>query len=94
MIKEPGPRVVRTKAVLLSRIVELAKLGKNWDSYGAEPISLTAIDAAIDFLEKIVVGPRTDGGVSFEVRHAGLEFSIDFGPDGKADAALVGWDAQ
>jgi hypothetical protein len=88
------PRVDRRKEVPYDEIANLAKLLKNWDSYDAEPISLTAIDAAIEFMSRIVVGPRTDGGVAFEVRCEGMEFSVEFGPDGKMSSALVGWDRQ
>ncbi len=65
----------------LVRLDDIAKLGSDWDSYGADPPSPLAIDMASKFLrivdEKLgrlaleqsrpqIVAPRPDGGIQIE----------------------------
>lgn len=54
------------------RILSFKKLKKNWDSYGAEPISKENIALALkisDFLgdEDYFVAPTPSDGISFEL---------------------------
>jgi len=65
---------------LLERLDSLEKLEKGWDSYGAEPISASAIIKARELIEKIVVNPRVDGGLELSLGEETLDIYIS--PDG------------
>lgn len=67
------------------KILEFADLESDWDSYGAQPISLKAVQKAIKLISNIAdqfyntkgekirpfdIAPRSDGGVQFEWRSA------------------------
>jgi len=61
---------------VIKRLKEFAKLGENWDSYGAKPIKWSTISRAIDFFYKVIVlnpdiavpfiSPAGDGSINFE----------------------------
>ena len=46
---------------------------KNWDSYGGLPTT----EAAIKTAESFVWVPGSDGGLSFEVIHDGVELEVE-----------------
>lgn len=73
-----------------SKLSELAKLERNWDSYGADPIGEGAIQAVrivASVLETLTVippqiMPTVNGGLAIEYSRGKMEFSIEFDSDG------------
>jgi len=76
---------------------DIAKLGSDWDSYGADPPSPLAIDMASKFLrivdEKLgrlaleqsrpqIVAPRPDGGIQIEWGTRPVKIAIHTDPSG------------
>lgn len=63
-----------------------AKLGENWDSYGAKSISPQAIDLAIEILERVIQSdtprpalvPSPAGHIQAEWHIGGLEIEVEF----------------
>ncbi len=81
----------------LVRLDDIAKLGSDWDSYGADPPSPLAIDMASKFLrivnEKLgrlaleqsrpqIVAPRPDGGIQIEWGTRPVKIAIHTDPSG------------
>lgn len=79
------------------RLNELARLARNWDSYGAEPVSQAAISKAGAFLAAVrrllgarcgerirpySIAPVADGGVQLEWRSSGAKLEVEVGPEG------------
>jgi len=52
---------------LSSKLDELAELKPDWNSYGALPITPSAIAVAHSILDNIQVVPTVDGGIQFEI---------------------------
>ncbi len=82
------------------RLAELAKLGPDWDSYGALPLAPRAIAIAKQTAEQAVerfgepgvpytVMPIADGGVSLEWRGATTDLELDISPDGALSYLLI-----
>ena len=86
------------------RLEELTRLGPNWDSYGAEPISPQAIALARQFLTAVaerfaawagdrvhpyVIVPLANGGVQLEWRGPGGDLEVEIGPDGHFAYRLI-----
>lgn len=65
-------------------MIELLDLSANWDSYGARPIELQAIQIGIEVLLSITdedtpapaVVPTTGGGVQFEWHRNNCDFEV------------------
>ena len=89
---------------ILRKLMQLTKLGADWDSYGAKPITPTAIDVAqrvvkrgVDRFGQLVfeqalpyaVVPSPDGGVQLEWLSGDREFDLDIAPDGGQSYLLV-----
>lgn len=86
----------------IDTIRAFVSLRGNWDSYGADPVTQAAVDAALAFLNllpdailpSIFVGPRNNGGVCFEDCGLFLGKAVPFiagiTPEGKLDGFLVG----
>ena len=79
------------------RLAELARLEADWDSYGAEPVSDTAIwkvrlllksveetlgGAAHEEMRPYAIAPVADGGVQVEWRRAGETLEVEAAPVG------------
>jgi len=75
----------------------LRRLGANWDSYGAEPISGVAVERAHALLRLVrdllsgwagygahpyAIAPLADGGVQVEWRSPRGDLEVEIGPDG------------
>ena len=86
------------------RLGELTRLGPNWDSYGAEPISPQAIALARQFLTAVaerfaawagdrvhpyVIVPLANGGVQLEWRGPGGDLEVEIGPAGDFAYLLI-----
>lgn len=106
----PETRVATTKPTLTSdtlsrgwmqwaseRLDEIAKLGPDWDSYGADPPSPLAIAIAYELLlivdinfgrvayeqsQPQVVAPRADGGIQIEWGTRPIEIAVHADPTG------------
>jgi hypothetical protein len=85
-------------ASIRDRLDELARLGEDWDSYGAHPPAATAIDEALRFAAQVLevywstareralptsISPLPSGGVELEWRTPDRLLAIDVGPDGE-----------
>ena len=80
----------------LERLAELAKLGPNWDSYGAEPISSHAVAVAYQLLFAIYsqvsvplrshiqpfAAPLSDGGIQLEWKGKRATLDVQIAPEG------------
>lgn len=68
---------------------------EDWDSYGAQRISLDAITNSLDFLDSLElkqqdifhVSPSPTGGVTIELASGEKNIEIDFLPKGKTEVA-------
>jgi hypothetical protein len=69
----------------MSRFDELLALPKSWDSYGADPISPKAVEAAQLFLARMDITPCNDGGVQLEWHTHAHDLEIEFHPDGTVE---------
>lgn len=89
---------------IASRLADLAALPRNWDSYGAHPISERALFLAEFFVlrgmahlkhlgasstEPFAVAPVSDGGVQIEWRGASGSVEVEISPDGDIGLLLV-----
>ncbi len=80
----------------VGKIREFGEMGKNWDGYGAEPISPETIELAVrvaeifhDLPADLNPAPGGDGSVGFEICWGdGREFWIDVGPGEKMTAFI------
>ena len=85
------------------QISEFAKLRRNWNSYGAEPIEEESIRAALKLLSCLPSGlaaeigenmvptaavPVPDGGVQLEWMLTNLEVEVEFEADGSISCLL------
>ena len=63
-----------------SRLNALKELGKNWDSYGADPINPQSIERARKLLEVIqtepLIVPTRDGGVALAWHEEDITLTI------------------
>ena len=88
---------------LTSRLDHLGALERNWDSYGAEPISTKAIDVAKVVLCRSIaalrqrgsknvypfaIAPVSDGGVQLEWRGRAGFLEIEIAPSGTLSALV------
>jgi len=80
------------------RLADLTRLGQNWDSYGAVPPTSTAIDGALQFIDRAgklfwrilgerarptSISPLPSGGIELEWRLPAEFLAIDIGPEGR-----------
>ena len=100
-VRQHGSAILRPA---FARLDELAKLERDWDSYGALPLTSTALDHAAEILrnaakrfgehlsERVApytVMPIADGGVSLEWRGANSDLQLDVGPSGALSYLLI-----
>jgi hypothetical protein len=77
-------------------LVELSKLGEDWDGYGAPRIHAGSLIAALEFLRDIhprgrlapAVLPTGLGNVRLEWRTPGVAVDVEVFPDGRYEASL------
>lgn len=81
---------------ILDRLNELTKLKADWDSYGAQPISNTALVYALGILqitkgnlsqeeekfESFFIAPIADGGLQIEWSRQGHELEVEITSEG------------
>src|SRR5262245_7709026 len=100
-IGQRGPALLHAS---LQRLDELSKLERDWDSYGALPLTPTALALAevtmrkavdifgVAFGERVApytLMPITDGGVSIEWRGPHATLELDIGPSGALSYLLI-----
>lgn len=86
------------------RLAQISRLEADWDSYGAEPPSTTAVSRAIALLESVeeslagllgeqirpyAIAPVADGGVQLEWRGLTKTLEVEIGPDGDLGYLLL-----
>lgn len=91
---------------IFSKISSLNRLKPDWDSYGADKISMTAIDRAHEtlrelfnqdfFSEEIMVNvfPMRDGGIQFEFDDDRLSAELEINPEGDTTYILYNKDGN
>lgn len=62
----------------------LRELGKDWDTYGADPISPQAIRTA----ENLAAIPKSDGGIDLVLHAGGAEIEIEITSTGRVKGIL------
>lgn len=75
------------------RISDFARLPNNWDSHGSDPVTSSALKAALTFLSESPlelvpepsVSPVSGGGLGFHWRCDGRDLEIEFLPDGRVE---------
>ena len=78
-------------ASVTERLNTLLSLPKNWDSYGAPPITREAVDRVVAVLESLAssitptpsVGPTPEGGVQVEWHERGVDLELRSDSDGR-----------
>jgi len=100
-VSQRGPAVLRPT---LKRLAQLEALEPDWDTYGALPLTSTALTRADAMARKVVdlycgslgeraapftVMPIADGGVSIEWRGPSANLELDIGPGGELSYLLV-----
>ena len=100
-VSQRGPAVLRPT---LKRLAQLEALEPDWDTYGALPLTSTALARADALVRKVVelygdarggraapytVMPIADGGVSVEWRGPSADLELDIGPTGELSYLLV-----
>jgi hypothetical protein len=63
-------------------LARLAKLPRNWDSYGANELTAAAVESARSLIERPRVAPSVDGGVSVTWTNEHIEVDVTILPDG------------
>ena len=84
------------------RLSGFSELPKDWDSYGASPVSARAISGARRLLSRLVrefpdatdispyaLAPLANGGVQVEWRGAAGALEIEVGPNGRLSGLLI-----
>lgn len=89
---------------IYDRISDLKKLGQNWDSYGASPVSDVAISSIRVLLSNLDiedmptphVAPLPDGGVGLHWRVGARDLEIEVEPTGEIHylQTIVGGDSE
>lgn len=69
---------------LEARLEHLKSLGANWDSYGAPPITPEAAAAALRWLQRVWIWPRSNGGLQLGWDEDGQDVLI--APDGSFES--------
>ena len=78
-------------ASVTERLNKLLSLPKNWDSYGAQPITRDAVDRVVAVLDSLAssstptpsVGPTPEGGVQIEWHERGIDLELRSDSDGR-----------
>jgi hypothetical protein len=72
-------------------LAHLSKLPANWDSYGAVPVSVSAIESTLKLLCEVMtddismldIVPTVSGGIQIEWHIVGIDLELEISPDGK-----------
>jgi len=92
--RKPGERA-------MERLAELARLERDWDSYGGYPPSPRAVSMAKAMVERMAgrfdeagipreIMPTADGGIQLEWRGTVDELALNAAPDGTWSYLLIG----
>jgi hypothetical protein len=96
------PLVIRARrpapawlAPVVERCQELLRLRAGWNSYGAAPVDIGVVEAALRTLDRIMTAsaplpplvPTSSGGVQVEWHTQGADFEVAFHPSGTISAA-------
>ncbi len=88
---------------ILEKLFSFERLGPNWDTYGAEPVSHEALDLSRRLVRAIearlmrgapgtvrpfFVAPTSDGGIQFEWKTTDIAAELEISPD-RALALLI-----
>jgi hypothetical protein len=102
--KSGSPLFARVMEPVLERLAELQTLEADWDTYGALPLTPTALGRADEIMRTVLdlygstfgdrvapytVMPIVDGGVAIEWRGSNTDFNLDIGPSGDLSYLLV-----
>lgn len=71
---------------------KLGRLKPNWDSYGGDPPTEKALGAALGALRAGCLVPRSDGGVTLELRADEYEVELSWDSTGALVSGLAAWD--
>jgi len=85
----------------MERLAELARLERDWDSYGGYPPSPRAVSMAKAMVERMAgrfdeagipreIMPTADGGIQLEWRGTVDELALNAAPDGTWSYLLIG----
>src|SRR5215213_2401838 len=100
-VSQRGPAIL---GPAFQRLDELSKLERDWDTYGALPLTPTALSVAEAIMRKVVkasekplgervapytIMPIADGGVSLEWRGPRADLELDIGPSGALSYLLL-----
>jgi len=79
---------------VVRRLIDLAELPPNWNTYGAPPISEYALSSAMQFAGNFLIKhcvplpdiiPTSDGRVQFEWHRNAIDLEIEFGAGSEID---------
>jgi hypothetical protein len=102
--KSRNPLFARVMGPVLERLAELQALEADWDTYGALPLTPTALGRADTIMRAVLdlygdtfgdriapytVMPIVDGGVALEWRGSKADFNLDIGPTGDLSYLLI-----
>lgn len=81
----------------VDKLSSFTLLPKNWDSYGADRISLKSIATCIQLMGSVMteattvpeIVPATSGGLQLEWHLAGIDLEVEISPDGSVSVYFV-----
>lgn len=76
----------------MKRFEELRQLEEDWDSYGGQPPTKAAIEAAEKIHNNLAYVPVRDGSIQIEFHAAGADVEIAVNPEGKV--VYVGFETK
>jgi hypothetical protein len=87
---------------VVPEMLKLAKLEKNWDSYGSPPPAMAFMEQVMAFLRSAEIEgipapdivPVCGGGIQFEWQLPSTDFEISFLPDGAVSYLHMGTDGS
>lgn len=69
---------------LVQQLNDLRKLEDGWDSYSGKKPSAASIDAALRFVDTMIITASPDGHACLVVGDCGLDIEIEFDDNGQA----------